>query len=43
MREEGSKSARNRTRDDKDKLEGFDNNEDFMSHTVGYGSMKKLH
>lgn len=42
MREEGSKSARGRAREDKDKLEGIDDNEQLMSHTVGGGSMKKL-
>ncbi len=42
LREEGSKSARGRAREDKDKLEGLDENEQLMSHTVGGGSMKKL-
>jgi len=40
MREEGSKSARGRVREDKDKLEGFDQHRDYMSHTMGESPRK---
>lgn len=40
MREEGAKSARGRVREDKDKLEGFEQHRDYMSHTMGESPRK---